>query len=87
MLMEFHKDAWFMQRDEQDVIVKAKNVELSGGALSLFQEEHTSKDQHVVDAHGMVHHQWRPPEAVDDLPSYDAKVESMQEFLSEPKTW
>lgn len=69
ILMEFHEDTWFMHRDEQDVMVKAKKIELFEGALSLFQEELESEDQNVVNARGMVHHQWRPPEVVDDLAS------------------
>lgn len=62
MLTKFHEDAWFMQ----DVSMKTKNVELFKGALRLFQEL-PNQDQHVVDARGIVHHQWRPPEAAGDL--------------------
>lgn len=72
MLMDFHKDAWFMQRDEQD-------VELFEGALNLFQEERVSGNQHVMNAQGIVHHQWRPPRAADVFSSYDEMVENEQE--------
>lgn len=47
-----------MHRDEQDVMMIVKKVKLFEGALSLLQEELASEDQHVVNARGMVHHQW-----------------------------
>lgn len=86
--MEFNKDAWFMQDIESIVTTKVKNGEQFEVVLAPVQriQELASKNQHVVDARGMVHHQWRPPEAVDDLSSYDAKVESTQEFPSELET-
>ncbi|XP_059076105.1 uncharacterized protein LOC131875532 isoform X1 [Cryptomeria japonica] len=65
MLTKFHEDAWFMQ----DISVKIENLELFKGALSLFQEELPNQDQHVVDARGIVHHQWRPSEVAGDLSS------------------
>lgn len=68
MLMKSHKDAWFMQ----DVSMKIKNVKLFKGALSLFQEEIPNQDQHTVNACGIVHHQWRPPEVAGDLTSDNA---------------
>lgn len=40
-----------------------------------------------MNAHEIIHHQWKPPELVDDLSSYDAKVENMQKFTSEPETY
>lgn len=66
MRTKFHKDAWFMQRDEQD-------VELFEGAQSLFQEEQVSENQHVINTRGIVHHQRRPSKATDVL-SYDGMV-------------
>lgn len=65
MLTKFHEDAWFMQ----DISVKTENLELFKGALRLFQEELPNQGQHVVDARGIVHHQWRPPKAAGDLAS------------------